>query len=564
MDLAVAVRVVREREGAVLTAGEIVVLNAFLALEPAAQRLYARLHARRGALHRDRDARAPLDAALCAAGLADPGALASLAERREAADVPALKAALRALGRPVSGARAALEARLGAGADARAALGAEGLRLRHRGLFQRVAALYLLDGVGDLGVLVAARRGHLALPGHAPVAAPRMLPHRAALHAWERARAPAPAEPSPAARAATAARALAAAPALGPLARKVDARRPWAARLAEAAEALARAGDRPAAAAALRAIADAGLDTDGSHRLRAWQLEPGPAPAAALRAAAALLPALPPPAARALDRSARALARRSGLGWAPLPALEAAPVRVVPVPRAAPGAAPRAAWADGRGIEAAVLAHLAAAGRRAAHVEGAWASTAFALLFRDALLAPIPGVLPSPLSAAPLDLGTPDFVGRRRALIDDRRAAIRAGEAAALAAAAAAAGPGEARRGLDWSLVASGLLGEVLRAMPGPALDAVLAPFLVHGFRAAAGWPDLVILPGPPCVLPGALPATLGPGLLWAEIKGPTDTLREAQALWHHALRAEGQAVERWEVVPAAPRVSAAPHPRDP
>ena len=107
-------------------------------------------------------------------------------------------------------------------------------------------------------------------------------------------------------------------------------------------------------------------------------------------------------------------------------------------------------------------------------------------------------------------------------------------------------------------------MDEILRVIPGPTIDALLAPFLAHGFRAAAGWPDLVILPGPPCVLPGALPATLGPGLIWAEIKGPTDTLRDAQALWHHTLRAQGQAVERWEVVPAAPRVTAAPHLRDP
>jgi hypothetical protein len=380
-----------------------------------------------------------------------------------------------------------------------------------------------------------------------------MLPTRAALRAWEAARC-APEADDPAAAAVTAAAALAGAPVIGPLGRKVDARRVWAARLAASAEALARSGARVPAAAALRAVAAAGQDGDGAHRLRAWQLDPGEPPRAALAAAAALLPALAAPAARALDRSARALARRHGLGWAPLPALAPAPVRVVPVP----------AWGRARGIEAATIAHLAACGRRAAHLEGTWASTAFALLFRDALLAPIPGVLPSPLSAAPLDLGTPAFGARRAAAIAAARAQIRAGEAPARAAAAAAVRPGEARRGIDWALVASGLLFEILAAIDGPALDALLAPFLAQGFRAAAGWPDLVVLPGPPAVLPGALPATLGPGLAWAEIKGPTDTLRDAQALWHAALAEAGQAVERWEVVPAPARVSAPSTPRDP
>ena len=62
---------------------------------------------------------------------------------------------------------------------------------------------------------------------------------------------------------------------------------------------------------------------------------------------------------------------------------------------------------------------------------------------------------------------------------------------------------------------------------------------------------DLVILPGPDVSLPRGHPRRLPPGLVAAELKGPTDALRDHQADWLDTLSAAGVAVELWEIAPA-------------
>ena len=66
---------------------------------------------------------------------------------------------------------------------------------------------------------------------------------------------------------------------------------------------------------------------------------------------------------------------------------------------------------------------------------------------------------------------------------------------------------------------------------------------------AARGLPDLLVLPGEPVRLE-AVPATVGPSALLAEIKGPTDSLRDAQKVWLHTLLAAGAEVEVWNTRP--------------
>ena len=80
------------------------------------------------------------------------------------------------------------------------------------------------------------------------------------------------------------------------------------------------------------------------------------------------------------------------------------------------------------------------------------------------------------------------------------------------------------------------------------ALSQVMEVLLDDGWRAARGLPDLVILPGSPARLPDAMPTQLGPGLLLVEVKGPGDTLRDAQALWCHRLRVANAPIALWEV----------------
>ena len=63
-----------------------------------------------------------------------------------------------------------------------------------------------------------------------------------------------------------------------------------------------------------------------------------------------------------------------------------------------------------------------------------------------------------------------------------------------------------------------------------------------------AGLPDLVVCPGPAVRLPDAFPSQLPEGLLLAEVKGPGDTLRDAQVVWIDHLLARGATVEVWKV----------------
>ncbi|MBW1877749.1 MAG: VRR-NUC domain-containing protein [Deltaproteobacteria bacterium] len=76
----------------------------------------------------------------------------------------------------------------------------------------------------------------------------------------------------------------------------------------------------------------------------------------------------------------------------------------------------------------------------------------------------------------------------------------------------------------------------------------ILETLLREGWRAARGLPDLVVLPGPRIRLPGAMPSRLGEGLVLAEVKGPTDSVRDEQAAWFDRLLGAGAKVELWQV----------------
>jgi hypothetical protein len=73
---------------------------------------------------------------------------------------------------------------------------------------------------------------------------------------------------------------------------------------------------------------------------------------------------------------------------------------------------------------------------------------------------------------------------------------------------------------------------------------------VVGGRRATRGLPDLVILPGLPIRMTSAFPSRLDAGLLLVEVKGPSDTVRDEQAIWFDLLLRSDTAVELWEVAP--------------
>jgi Fanconi-associated nuclease 1 len=199
-------------------------------------------------------------------------------------------------------------------------------------------------------------------------------------------------------------------------------------------------------------------------------------------------------------------------------------------------------------VEQAVCSWLGSLGRRAVHAEGTPWSTLFALLFAPTYFLPVPGALPVRFLAGPLDLGTPAFRARRADAVDAVLAAVDRGEAPALVADAWGEWHGARLAGARWDGLDRELLCELAAGMGPAGLRAVLEPLLDGGSRAAAGLPDLVVLPGEPLRLPDAHPSRLPAGLLLAEVKGPTDSLRDGQRVWLDRLARAGVPVELWEV----------------
>lgn len=567
-DLQHAVAVALARDGALLTAGEALVARRFLALPEPAMSLYARLFGRRprvfwlaGLSYAEIPDPAEAAAELVARELAwDALRLAPARWLAEASTVPELVAAAAALGRSTRGPRAALLERLG-DPEARPALARPGLVLRHRGLFRRLARLYLHDHEGDLSRFVVARLGLLRPPDYAPTGGEGLFPRRQDLLDYEAALARAAASEGWSGedliREGEAALADLERRAPAPDWRRRFSARRWDEGVAlAAARHLERLGETARAEAMYARLLAAGTRHPEEAALRrALCLEGLGRVEEGARLCAEARQEVDGVGALALERTGRRLARRAKLPWAPLPAPRPAPERRVLLPRAAvEGRRPgwRGGGVDGV-IEAALAAALGERGRVALHGENDLWTTLFGLLFREALFAPVPGMLPTPLLAAPLDLGTPGFYTRRAALLEQILAALGAGEGPGRLEAELARSAGLAIRGVRWDLFSPETLLGLAGALPGPALAATMRFFAEDWAGAVGGLPDLCLLPGPAVPLPGAEPAALPEGLLFVEVKGPTDALRDAQRIWHDRLLSAGVPVEIWWVEAAPP-----------
>lgn len=245
-----------------------------------------------------------------------------------------------------------------------------------------------------------------------------------------------------------------------------------------------------------------------------------------------------------LARSERRLGKTAG-GFAPDIPLRTPSTRALRL--AAAGTGVRPLWGDGLPIEAAVVRLLADAGREAVHGEGTLWTTLFGLLFAETYFLPVPGMLPARRLSGPLDVGRRAFAGRRAIEVERVRDAIRAGEGPDRIARAAAERGGQALAGVSWSLAAPDVLVRIARDVGPTVLVAVMQRLLDEGWSAASGLPDLVVLAGPEIRVP-AHPSRVLSGALFVEIKGPTDTVRDAQAVWFDRLIAAGARVERWDV----------------
>lgn len=531
-----------EAAQALLTAGEVALARRILGLGGPAGRTYARLAARSGALFRPGD--------LAGQGFEAPeSTLAELAaldlvhgalpRRLRAGLLTAdeLRVALRALGQPTRGRRAELEERALAqpGWEPPAAL-----RLAGRDLVRRLERLWLRGPWQDRSLLVRERVGVLRWPGFEPCPGPPPLRTRAQLLRMEALWAGAlPAEPE-LTLAWIAAEPVAEEPG-GPF----DARRALRHHLAEQLRGLERAGEAARAAALYRAALVALPRGDLSLRL-ALALEAAGDRAGALAACEEGLAWARPAERLALGRTGRRLARALGRSWRAEAPLRAAAERELLLPAAA-GAERRLRW-GGEGLPIELACVAAVAPRAAIWGENTLWTTLFGLLFADLYGLPVPGMLPTRLLAGPLDLGTPAFAARRAGPVRARLEALGAGEGAALLARHHTRYAGCALAGVRWELAPLPQLVDVVEGLGPRALCAAVQLLLDQGWAAARGLPDLVVLPGPAVRLPGGLPAQLPEALLLAEVKGPSDSLRDEQRVWHDQLLAAGVRVELWRV----------------
>jgi len=200
-------------------------------------------------------------------------------------------------------------------------------------------------------------------------------------------------------------------------------------------------------------------------------------------------------------------------------------------------------WSDGErvcSVETVVMDALSTEGFDAFHVEGALWSTLFGLLYEEALFQPLHGMLPSPHLRAPLDLGTPEFRNRRESAIAAVELDILNGFAGRRLSTAWAKRHGQDIAGVRWGLLTRADLVRIVDGLPVKALASIMKIFTLDWWNAQRGWPDLVVLPKE------RIPLRL------VEVKGPSDSLRDAQRWWLAELKRMGISNEVWSVVPIA------------
>jgi hypothetical protein len=532
-----------QTHGHLLTAGEVVVARRWLALSGPPGRAWARLVGRQRAVFRpaglawdDVPDPAAAVAALRRAGLVAGGV--SWDARLPLFTVPELKEGCAALGLPAKGRRADLEARLtGQAGWSREQV----LRICDRPLLRRLELLAFASPGRDRSALLLERLGVMRWVDYPLAPGAPLFRDRRALRELLVAMSEAdPGEPEDWL-------ALVEAAAPRPLwLRRLDPRRWRIGRVAEAARGLERAGELERAEALYRRLLAAGLRHPGPVAQRlALVLERLERAGEGASICDRWRQRADPEDAPALERTGRRLAKKAGGAWRPARPLTKPPVRALRLPRGR-ALGHRPGWGDPPlPVEQAVVRALAP--RRALHGENALWTTLFGLTLEELLWLPVPGMLPARYLSGPLDLGTPAFAEQRRAAFEAALEDVRGGGAPARIAAAWEARHGARVRGVAWELTDLATLQDAARGLGAAVLERVLRRLGEEGWGAARGLPDLLVLPGPPTRLDG-VPATVGPGALLAEIKGPGDTLRDAQKVWLDQLRDAGAAVEIWSV----------------
>ena len=198
-------------------------------------------------------------------------------------------------------------------------------------------------------------------------------------------------------------------------------------------------------------------------------------------------------------------------------------------------------------VEGAVTTWLGGHGRKAYRSENELWTTLFVLAYEPVFFADVGGAWPAPLLTRPADLGTRAFVERRREHINVRHAEIHLLGAGAVVRKAWNERFGERISGVHWNRWTVDDLVCIADAIGTDALLELLSPFLYRWREAARGLPDLVLPPGVPLDIGGR---EVSPELVFVEVKGPGDSIRDAQRWWTGTLRGCGIRTEVWRVQP--------------
>ena len=547
-----AVAAAHAQEHHILTAGESEIVQRYMALPPDAGALYARLHGRVGRVFRVDtisyiSVASPSTAAqsLYRWGLARPRAQLSDLQVLAAHTVAELRDVARASGISDKGNRPALVDRLAA-SGVRSALPGDCLQLRHTALFRRLLRAYTGNHQGDLTPLILDLIGVRRAAQYEPSGGQTLWGCRAALLAYEDALSIYGAKPSESGWAELAPALLGA---LETSSSTHPGRPPFCARTLNArlARRAVRAVERCAGPQAALPMYRRLLERAPEHhkalsvRMAMCLGRLGEAQAGAKLCAAARGPHATSADDIALERTGRRLSRSSDSTWSASAPLLSAPTREWPLPMVQRHP-PRFLAAEGElAVEAAVASSLRQAGHEAIRGEAAPWTTLFGLLFRDAIFAPIPHMLPTTLMRGPLDLRTPDFYEPRRSLIDPVLAQIANGDAPKLLCRALHDHAGESISGVHWNLLTPQAWRSLLHRL-GPDLLVRLMSYIAENpARAWSGMPDLL-------VVPGASDKELHEPLL-VEVKAPGDSMRDNQRCRHHSLLKAGIPVEVWKVV---------------
>lgn len=539
-------------EGHLLTAGECAVVSRWNGLPRDAAHLYARLLGRvNKPVRLDRLKvpgmvnLVPAIERLASEGFIDPRPLIPRELQRAQMTVPELRALARSLGEDPKGPKDALLSTLEGQplGDSPVPM----IRVRHAGLFRRLFRAHLQNHDGDLSAVVLKQMGRVLQAAYRPTAGSGRFPNRAGMldyenalqafrgqcdaHAWERGWH-------------TARSRLKITP-LAPVDRwRFSGRRFWEAAAGRCLREAERHLEPIDSLSHYQELLE--LDLHEPHRVRhRAALVAGRAGRYAL--GVDLCAETPTLGCEAypLIRTGQRLSKRAGVDWSG-PVLPAAPT---PTKVELPFKRNQGTWkADGddRSVstERATIEHLRSLGRRAIHVEGSLWTTLFALLYREAMFAPVHGALPSPHLRKPLDFGTHLFSSRRHKWMSPVDEAIATGQAETLIRQTWDAHEGESVAGLHWSLLTVDELVEVVAHVPPPSLVAIMNQIAQGGARVANGMPDIVVLPGSATVY------GLTTGLAFIELKGPGDSLRDAQRWWLHRLQNAGLFAEIWSVTP--------------